>query len=68
MCALEREYRVRCIVRRENAIKVIKSRPSVQPYLDRIEYAVVPNNAAPGAYDDAIKGVQYVVHVASTLR
>ncbi|KAF1937042.1 3-beta hydroxysteroid dehydrogenase/isomerase family protein [Clathrospora elynae] len=62
--ALNTGYRVRCIVRREDAITTIKSGPSVQRYLDRIEYAIVPDNAIERAYDDVITGVKYVVHIA----
>lgn len=57
-------YRVRCIVRREDAIATIRSGPSVQSYLDRLEFAVVLNNEIGGAYDDAFANVDYVVHVA----
>ncbi|KAF2624762.1 NAD(P)-binding protein [Macroventuria anomochaeta] len=62
--ALKIGYRVRCIVRRESAIATIKSDPSVQLYLDRLDYAVVPDNAIEGAYDEAFTGVKYVVHIA----
>ncbi|KAJ4340936.1 hypothetical protein N0V95_007368 [Ascochyta clinopodiicola] len=62
--ALNNGYRVRCIVRRENAIATIKSGPSVQPYLDHLEFAIVPDNAIDGAYDEAFANVSYVVHVA----
>jgi hypothetical protein len=62
--ALETGYRVRCIVRRSSAIEVIKSGLSVQPYLHLIEHAIVPDNAVEGAYDEAISGADYVVHIA----
>lgn len=57
---------MRCIVRREVAFSELKKGPSVQTYLDRdrLEHAIVPDNTAEGAYDKALAGVQYVVHVA----
>ena len=55
---------MRCIVRREDAFATIKSGPSVQPHLANLEVAVVPDNAADGAYDKAFAGVRYVVHIA----
>jgi nucleoside-diphosphate-sugar epimerase len=55
---------VRCIVRREDAIATIKSGPSVQPHLHDLEYAVVPDNAVEGAYDEAFANARYVVHIA----
>lgn len=30
-----------------------------------MEYIIVPDITVPGAYDDAVKGVKYIVHVAS---
>jgi nucleoside-diphosphate-sugar epimerase len=62
--ALQTGYRVRCVVRRESAIETIKSGPSVQSHLDLLEFSIVPDNAADGAYDEAIKGADYVVHIA----
>ena len=51
-------------MRREDAFSSIKTGPSVQQYLDRLEYAVVPDNAVEGAYGDALAGAKYVVHIA----
>lgn len=51
-------------MRREDAIATIKSGPSVQPYLDRLGFAIVPDNAVEGAYDNAFTNVDYVVHIA----
>lgn len=55
---------MRCIVRREDAITTIKSGSSVHPYLNQVEYAIVPDNAAEGAYDGALQDVDYVIHIA----
>jgi hypothetical protein len=51
-------------VRRKDAFSVIKSGPSVQQYLDQLEYAVVIDNAAEDAYNEALAGVKYVIHIA----
>jgi hypothetical protein len=55
---------VRCIVRREDAFIAIKSGPSIQKYLDRLDHAIVPDNAAENAYDKALAGAKYIVHIA----
>lgn len=52
------------MVRRSSAIETIKLGPSVQPYHHRIGYTVVPDNTVQGAYDEALAGTQYVVHIA----
>ncbi|KAH8719285.1 3-beta hydroxysteroid dehydrogenase/isomerase family protein [Phaeosphaeriaceae sp. PMI808] len=62
--ALRIGYRVRCIVRREDAFSTIKLGPSVQQYLRQLEYAIVEDNAIEGAYDDALAGAKYVIHIA----
>jgi nucleoside-diphosphate-sugar epimerase len=62
--ALQKGHRVRCVVRREDAFSAIKSGLSVQQYLDQLEYATVPDNATEDAYDEALAGAKYVVHIA----
>ncbi|KAF2191578.1 3-beta hydroxysteroid dehydrogenase/isomerase family protein [Zopfia rhizophila CBS 207.26] len=62
--ALRIGYRVRCIVRREDAVSTIKSWPPLREYSSQVEYALVPENTIPGAYDEAITGAKYVVHIA----
>ena len=36
-------------------------------YADKIDFAIVENNEAVGAYDDAVQKVDVVVHMASPL-
>jgi hypothetical protein len=55
---------VRAIVRRPSAIDLIKSGPSIQPYIHLLSYAIVPDNTIPNAYDEALAGVDYVIHIA----
>ncbi|KAF2864726.1 hypothetical protein BDV95DRAFT_613265 [Massariosphaeria phaeospora] len=62
--ALRTGYRVRCIVRREDAIASIQAGLLVAEFVDRIEFAIVPDNALPGAYDTALQGAAFVIHVA----
>lgn len=62
--AVQKGYRVHCVVRRKDAIDTIKSGPSVQQFLDRITFVLVPNNDTDGAYDDAVAGADYVLHIA----
>ncbi|KAF2277951.1 NAD(P)-binding protein [Westerdykella ornata] len=62
--AAQAGYRVRCIVRRDAAIEYIQRGPTLQQFVDRVDFAVVPDNTAPGAYDEALQGAKYVIHVA----
>jgi nucleoside-diphosphate-sugar epimerase len=65
--ALESGYRVRAAVRSQDKTNQIKAAKSVQQYLDRLEFVMVPDILADGAYDEAVKGVDYVLHVASPI-
>lgn len=55
---------MRCVVRRKDAVATLRSGPSVQPYLDRLEFAIVPDNAVDGAYNEAFVSAKYIVHIA----
>lgn len=62
---LEAGYKVRAAVRNVAGSEKIKTFKSVAPYDSQVEYIIVPDITVSGAYDDAVKGVKYVVHVAS---
>ena len=65
--ALEDGYRARIAVRRLEQADKIKQATSIQPHLDSIEFVEVPDITAPDAYVDAIKGVDFVLHIASPI-
>lgn len=65
--ALARGYTVRAIIRKAEQAELIKNTKSVQPYLQQLEIAVVPDLLAPGAFDGNLDGASGVVHVASPL-
>ncbi|KAM0462113.1 hypothetical protein ACHAO4_001307 [Trichoderma viride] len=62
---LEAGYKVRVAVRNATGTAKIKAYKAAAPYESQIEYIIVPDITVSGAYDDAVKGVKYVVHVAS---
>ncbi len=66
--ALEHGYRARIAVRKlEQAKEKLTKTSSLQPYLDSIEFVKVPDITAPNAYDEAIRGVDYVLHIAAPI-
>ncbi len=65
--ALQAGYRVRAAVRNQEGIEKIKSLAPIAPYLDQLEFIIVPDITAPGAYDESVKDVEFVIHVASPL-
>ncbi|XDG09715.1 hypothetical protein ABKA04_009330 [Annulohypoxylon sp. FPYF3050] len=62
--ALESGYRVRGVVRKEAQIDEIK-RTLPRQLLDKIEFVIVPDLRADGAFNDAMKGVNHMIHMAS---
>ncbi|OAA50336.1 reductase [Metarhizium rileyi] len=64
---LEDGYAVRAAVRTQAGFDKISSLPSVQKYRSQLTSFIVPEITVPGAYDEAVKGVKYIVHVASPL-
>ncbi|WQF76601.1 Putative NAD-dependent epimerase/dehydratase, NAD(P)-binding domain superfamily [Colletotrichum destructivum] len=68
--ALRAGHTVRCAVRSEAKAAFIRSRPQIKA-LDlpraRLNFAIVPDITTDGAYDEAIRGVSSVIHVASPL-
>lgn len=65
---LKAGYRVRCAVRSLSGVKNVVSAPSIKelsPTDGQLFWVVVPDISAPHAYDEAVKGVDYILHVAS---
>lgn len=64
---LEKGYTVRAAVRNQAGFDRISALPSVQKYKSQLSSFIVPDITVAGAYDEAVKGVKYIVHVASPL-
>jgi nucleoside-diphosphate-sugar epimerase len=65
--ALSKGYNVRAAVRSDAKIAEIKAAKSTQPYLGQLSFTIVPDITKDGAFDEAVQGVDYVVHLASPL-
>ncbi|KAG6008455.1 hypothetical protein E4U21_004477 [Claviceps maximensis] len=64
---LQAGYTVRAAVRTQSSFDKIASLRPVQPHTARLSSFIVPDITVPGAYDEAVQGVKYIVHVASPL-
>ena len=66
---LQQGYQVRAAVRSEAKTKVITSNPAFKALNvdSQLSFVVVPDFLVPGAFDEAVKGVKYIIHVASPL-
>lgn len=65
--ALQQGYVVRAVVRSEETADTIRAAKTMKPYLPGISFCIVPSFHTKGAFDEALKGVDYVVHVAAGL-
>ncbi|QDS68774.1 hypothetical protein FKW77_005277 [Venturia effusa] len=65
--ALAAGYKVRAIVRRVKASEQIKAAKSIHPHLDGLEIVVVEDLLGEGVFDEALKGMDAVIHVASPI-
>ncbi|KAG0646839.1 Cercosporin toxin biosynthesis cluster 6 [Hyphodiscus hymeniophilus] len=63
--ALETGYKVRAVIRRQAAADQIKAAKSTQPYSNQIEIVFVQDLLREGAFDEAVVGMDYVLHIAS---
>jgi nucleoside-diphosphate-sugar epimerase len=64
---LKAGYHVRAAVRNEAGIKKIRAAESTQPYLNHIEFVFVPDMEKEDAYNEAVKGVKNIIHLASPI-
>jgi nucleoside-diphosphate-sugar epimerase len=65
--ALQNGYRARVSSRSLSSAHKLKDLPSIKPYLDNVEFVEVRDLLAPGAFDEAVKNVDYILHLASPI-
>lgn len=67
--ALEAGYSVRAAVRSEVKGENVRSNKAITAKENQsgLSFVTVPDILAPGAYDEAVKDVKYIIHVASPL-
>lgn len=62
-CFLEAGYHVRGTVRSEKRIEAIQK--VHEKHADKLSFAIVPDSVAPGAFNEAAKGVTGIIHTAN---
>lgn len=66
--ALQHGYNVRAAVRSEEKAKTVRSNPTLKDVSEeQLSFVVVPDFLKEGAFDDAMKNVKYILHVASPI-
>lgn len=61
----DKDYTVRAAIRSESKSEYIKAKHPEAVANGQLSFIIVPDITAPGAFDEAVKGVDYVLHVAS---
>lgn len=64
---LQKGYKTRVAVRNQEGFDKIAALPSVKTFQEQLECCIVPDITVDNAYSEAVKGVQYVIHVAAPL-
>lgn len=65
--ALEYGFPVRAAVRSEAKAGIVKDTVQTLKLPGQLEFIVVPDFTTPNAFDEALKGVKHVIHIASPL-
>ena len=63
--AVKAGFRARAVVRKDSQVQAIKSTASIKPYVSKIQFVIIPDFTAKGAFDRHLDGVSFVIHVAS---
>lgn len=67
MTALRNGYNVRAVIRKAEQAEKLKSHSKIAPYLENLEFVVVPDLTKEGAFDDVLSDVVAILHIASPL-
>ena len=66
--ALKQGYKIRAAVRSEEKAETVRSNPTLKDISeDQLSFVVVPDILPEGAFDEAVKGVKLILHVASPI-
>jgi len=65
--ALRAGYSVRAAVRSQEKANAVLATPTVKALNpgDKLSFVIIPDILADNAYDEAVKGVKYILHIAS---
>jgi nucleoside-diphosphate-sugar epimerase len=64
--ALKHGYKVRAVVRSEQKAETVRSNPTLKDISeDQLSFVVIPDLLAEGAFDEVVKDVDYILHIAS---
>ena len=66
--ALDQGYKIRAAVRSEDKAETVRSNPTLKDIgEDQLSFVIVPDILPEGAFDEAVKGVKFILHVASPI-
>jgi nucleoside-diphosphate-sugar epimerase len=65
LVTLKAGYQVRLSIRRES--QAAKMKEVLQEFSDKLQFVVIPDITAADAFNDALKGVSFVFHLASPM-
>ena len=63
--ALEHGYRVRAVVRNQAKADAVRTNKALEAAAGQLEFVIVTDFLANGAFDEAVQDVRHIIHVAS---
>lgn len=67
LVALRAGYTARVAIRKPEQEEKIRQAPSLAAYSSDVSFSLVPDMASPGAYDAAVRGADYIMHIANPI-
>ncbi|KAL9115945.1 MAG: hypothetical protein Q9227_000313 [Pyrenula ochraceoflavens] len=65
--ALEAGYRARIVVRHNGSIEKLRGNQRIRRHERDIDFTIVPDQQTVGAFDDAVRNVDYIIHLANPI-
>lgn len=65
--ALEAGYKVRAVIRKQEQSDKLKTHPKIAPFAANLEFAIISDLTKDGIFDEALTGIDAVLHLASPL-
>lgn len=63
--ALEHGYRVRAVVRSKTSADAVRTNKALHAAPGQLDFVIVPDFLAVGAFDEAVRNVRHIIHIAS---
>ncbi|KAK4970403.1 hypothetical protein LTR42_008572 [Elasticomyces elasticus] len=64
---IDHGYTVRAVVRNDAKAELVRKQPTLKAKPGQLTFVTIPDFTVPGSFESAVRGVTYIVHVASPI-